>query len=106
MVQRSARDVLTDEFYGNHIAADHLLEALTDAGFAVVQLPAPDDVGDYGPVWETANRCNGPVGTVQYRPEIRRIEIRDDYEHDYEPADVQTDGLVLLAAAKWAVDHG
>lgn len=96
------------------LIAGYVLAALKAAGYAVVKLPAPDDVGDYGPVWETGNRhtnlpipeYGGPIGTVQFRPESGRIEVRDDYEHDYLPEAVETDALVLLAAARWARMEG
>lgn len=73
---------------------------LTDARFVYVKLPKPDDVGPYGPVWSMQGRFNGPIGTVQYRPETGRIEIRDDYERDYAPADIARDAAVLLAAVR------
>lgn len=81
---------------------DALLANLTANGYVLVKLPEPDDSGDFGQVWTTDGRFKGPIGTVQYRPQSGRIEIRDDYEHDYRPADIYTDATVLLAAAKAA----
>ena len=86
-----------DEF-----AAEQVIRGLAMAGFVLVELPVPTDLGPYGPVWATNRRLDGPIGTVQYRPEIRRIEIRDDFEHDYSPPAVLADAAVLLAAVCYA----
>lgn len=69
-------------------------------GIAIVELPEPDMVGDFGQVWNSgvAERFHGPIGTVQVRPD-GRVEIRDDYENDYTPDAVRIDAAVLLAAA-------
>lgn len=94
-----------DEF-----VAEQVMRGLAAAGFTLVEIPSPSDIGPYGPVWETGDRYTniplgeygGPVGTVQYRPEIRRIEVRDDYEHDYLPAAVWADAAALIAACCFA----
>lgn len=86
----------------DNFVAEQVIRGLAAAGFALVELPAPTDIGDYGPVWDTEGRYDGPIGTVQYRPEIKRIEVRDDYEHDYQPDAVWKDAAVLIAACCFA----
>jgi hypothetical protein len=91
-------------------AARDVIRGLAAAGFVLVELPAPTDLGDYGAVWDSGQRhtdlpipeYGGPIGTVQYRPDIRRIEVRDDFEHDYLPQAVWADAAVLLAACCYA----
>jgi hypothetical protein len=88
--------------------AIEVIRGLASAGFALVELPTPTDIGPYGPVWESSDRPQlppgeyGGIGTVQYRPEIGRIEVRDDYENDYLPAAVWADAAVLIAACCYA----
>lgn len=75
-----------------------LIARFKAARIAVVDLPEPDMSSGSGQVWTTRERYNGPVGDVQYRPQTGRIEIRDDYEYDYDPKDIRVDAAVLLAA--------
>lgn len=90
--------------------AIEVIRGLASAGFALVELPVPTDLGPYGPIWDIGSRhtdlpipeYGGPVGTVQYRPEAGRIEVRDDYEHDYLPKAVWADAAVLIAACCYA----
>ncbi len=88
-----------DDFNGEWISLADVLLTLPDIG--IVALPEPDMVGDFGQVWTTTARLGGPIGDVQYRPD-GRIEIRDDYEHDYEPSAVRIAATILLAAANAA----
>lgn len=69
-------------------------------GIAIIELPEPDMVGDFGKVWTTgaAQRFYGPIGDVQLLPD-GNVQIRDDYENDYPPSAVKVDAAVLLAAA-------
>lgn len=74
----------------------HVLSALA-ATHAVVELPDPDDVGEWGSVWHHSPA----VGTVQARPD-GSCEIRDDFEYTYTAAELSASGAALIAAARAA----
>ena len=95
------RPINSDADWARHVAAEQE-RALREAGWVCVQLPKPTEVTQWGPVWETTDRTFGHIGTVQYRPDIRRIEIRDDYEYQYGPDELEPDALILLAVVQWA----
>lgn len=94
-------------------AARDVIRDLAAAGFVLVELPAPTDLGDYGAVWDAGQRhtnlpiveYSSPIGTVQYRPDTGRIEVRDDFERDYLPQAVWADAAVLLAACCYAAQR-
>jgi hypothetical protein len=112
VVEDALRPYLRRKF-DDEAAARDVFRGLAAAGFVLVELPAPTDLGNYGAVWDAGVRnatlpvpeYGGPIGTVQYRPDTGRIEVRDDYERDYLPQAVWADAAVLLAAFRYAAQH-
>ena len=80
--------------------AAHVLAVLSET-HAVVELPEPDDVGEWGSVWQHV----AVIGTVQARPD-GSCEIRDDFEYTYTAAELAEGGAILLAAARVAEGGG
>lgn len=78
--------------------ANAALLDLDGAGYLLAVLPTPDAVGDWGWVWERT-----ALGDFQALP-TGQIVIRDDYEHEYSPAELEAAGLALLAASAAARD--
>ena len=77
---------------GPHLASV-ALDAVSDAGFCIVELPRPDTICQWGWVGNST-----PLGTLQARPD-GSIELRDDHERTYTASEFKAAAFAMLAAA-------